>query len=1044
MITTSRALLVSVAALKCFRTDLEDDEMQKRHVTIPLAGGLATGQDGKLLPIGKSEELQNVRPGRVGEVIQRNGTRALGTGLIGSAGSLPPAWALGTLRGDLVAFSGMSDHPANLYSPTADAWATNSPSNTGLITGTGPIKAKRRGPMMATLQQISGSGLFPDSVYSAGYYWVIYKATRNGTENMILTAIEAATGAPVGETAYTAGPYLSWGVRVVNGSAVFVYATAAAINIDTWPTATPASGPTNRVSIAKVVANAGRQFDMYVKDATTISAAYSDGTDVQCFDYVPTGAAATFWTPKSAAAVNIPTSYAVAWMQDTGFGASGKIALIARDAVNGLRVHWDIPTAGATRQAVTTYVIDAGAINGAVAGFTLTASATGQFTVLYDQNSGAGSPAMIRGGTRESGVISLGIYYRGLSLGSKPFVGDAGRYYVGSEFLSTTQPTRFIVRVPETIINFPPLTGVVAKTQVNNGYVAAASAGPLCSITSPVANEFVFANTVQIRLSGNPAAYIPPGTGVDLVHMKILPPGDTTAGPPREAIDSLFTPGGVTGQFDGRSYVDAGFGYYPEQPVITPAGGGALTAGATYYYVLVYAWIDFNGRTWYSAPSRVTSVAMGANTQNTIAFPTYRLADRDDISLQVYRGAANDNITFQYVGSAVNSTAVDTVNFVDTFADTTVANGQALYTNGAVGNRPLAADGIPGFSSLAVTETRAWGVSADNPFEVWPSNKFIPGQGWRFSEQNKLIINDSLGPVTGVAALPSGVVVILKQNAFYLVSGDGPNQAGNGGSFTVSEPSVGVGTTNPRSVLQTPSGIEFRSNGTTRAWYRVNTALQAEYIGSPIERYTNRPNTSTPFPIVGAVLVPATGETRYYTDSTDGGQVKTLVHDPISDTWMVDTSADDFGNNLAVCAYGVGAAVAISSAGGKIVVDEAGTGKDQGQSFQVYAAIPWIKGGDLDGYATFILARGVGEAGASAPTLFIQLQADFDATNITSQTVSPGVLWDWEIKYPAKLSSFRLIVNYQASAVPVKMTAIVVEYGVLARMAPLPYTKRSQ
>ena len=191
---TPRAALAALVLAGCGNVDILPAgwaEMTKRHVTIPLAGGLATGDDGKLLEIGKSEELQNVRPGRVGEVIQRNGTRALGTGLIGSAGTLPASWALGTLRGDLVSFSGVGDHPANMYSPTADAWATNG------TTGASPIKTKRRGPVMATLQKITGSGFQPDVWYSAGYYWVIYKTTRNGVETMVLTVIEGTTLEPI-------------------------------------------------------------------------------------------------------------------------------------------------------------------------------------------------------------------------------------------------------------------------------------------------------------------------------------------------------------------------------------------------------------------------------------------------------------------------------------------------------------------------------------------------------------------------------------------------------------------------------------------------------------------------------------------------------------------------------------------------------------------------------------------------------------------------------------------------------------------------------
>jgi hypothetical protein len=1003
--------------------------VNKQRLTIPLSGGIATGTDGKQLPIGKSEELQNVRPGRIGEVIARNGSAALGSTLVGGSGSLPASWALGTLRGDLVSFSGVGDHPANLYSPTLDAWATDVIQP--VVTAFASVRTKRRGPIAATLQQISGNGLLPDAVYSGGFYFVIYSTTRNGVAGWVETVIDAATGLSVGEALGT-GTLVSWGVRVVNGFACFVYASTTQMLVDTWPVASIASGPTNRVSVATTVANAGRQFDILVKDATTISVAFSDGTNVQCMDYVPTNAFGTFWTPKDAAAANIPTSYAIAWMQD--FGASGKIALSTRAAAGGLRAHWDIPTVGATRQAVTTYTLDAAAASGTISFFTTSNAATGQFVVLYDDLA-TGTFALIRAATREAGVIGTAVFYRSIYQESKPFVGADGKYYIAAGFLSSTQPTRFIVRVPETRTNFSTLTAIVAKMQVNNGYVGSVPRGPLCPVANPTSGEYVFANTVQLRLPGNPTAYVPQGVGVDLVHVKFKALPDTTSSAPREAIDSLFTPGGNVGMFDGHTYCDAGFSYYPELAIVTPGGGGALTSGGTYYYRYVYRWIDANGRTWSSAPSVTQAVSMGANTSNSIQAQTLRLVDRDDVFIDIYRGGNNDNVTFSLVGSVVNDPTVDNVTFSDIFNDATVAAGQALYTNGAAGNRPLSADGIPGSPVVAIAGGRAWIISNDNPYEVWPSNKFIPGQGWRFSEQNKLIFNDSFGPVIAIAAQPSGVVVVIKEKAYYLVSGDGPNQAGNGGSFTVSTPIVGAGTLNPRSILETPSGIEFQSPSATRAWYRINTANQTEYLGSPIERYA----AAT---IIGAVLITSTGETRYYTTTGNLGQVKALVHDGISDTWMVDTSSANLGTQNAACAYGTGAAVAIGST---VYQEAAGTGADAGSSFTVYTVTPWIKGSDLDGYATFIRARAVGEAGASAPVITVSLQADFDTTtNLATETASPGAAWDWELKYVAKLSSFRFVISYVASAVPVKMSAIVVEYGVKSGMVPATWTKRTQ
>lgn len=1015
--------------------------MQKQRVTIPLSGGIASGTDGKQLQIGRSEELQNVRVGRVGEVTQRSGTSALGNTFLSSIGGvLPQPWAIGTLRGDLVSFSTVGDHPANLYSRTANAWATDAATSGSTSAA---IHTQRRGPILTSLDQISGNGLFPDSVDSNGYRFVIYQATRNGVAMVVTTVIDIATGMQIIEKTH-AGTFVAYGVRVVNGWAVFIYATTALFTVETWSGTTPGIGVQTTFTSAKTVASGTRIFDMIAVNSTTISAAYYDGTNVQCFDYVPLAGSATFWTPKDSAAANITAATSLSWMQDIGFGASGKIALNAISVGPGLRTLWDIPTAGATRQAASTYALDAALTSGAVSGFTRTSDSTGEFTVVHENgNSGVN---IVRIATRESGVIALATLYRNLTLNSKAFIGADGEYYIAADFVSTTQPTRFVVRVPRTVTGVSRFLAVVAKMQVNNGYVSSTAIGPLCPVSNPAPGEYTFSNTVQLRLPSNPTGYVPQGVGIDVVHVRFKSPlPDTTTGAPREGIDSLFTPGGIVGQFDGRTYCDAGFNYYPEQPAITPsATGGGLANAQTYYYALVYRWIDANGRTWRSKPSVLKSqVTLGSApstvASNSLACPTYRLADRDDIAIEVYRGGANNSTTLQLVGTVVNDPTVDSVTFNDTFSDAVVANGEQLYTNGTPGNQPLGADGIPGTTFLTIAGNRAYFVSNDNPYEVWVSNLFIPGQGWRFSEQNKITINDSFGPCYAIGAQPSGVVVIFKANCYYLVSGDGPNQAGNGGSFTVSRPIVGAGTINPRSVLETPSGIEYLSGGTSRAWYRVNTANQTEYIGSPIERYA----AAT---IVGAVLVPSTGETRYYTSTGNTGNTRSIVHDTITDVWTTDVSPDTFGTQAAACAYGSGAAFAANA---RIWVDDTSNpGFDGPTQFTVYTITPWIKGSDLDGYSMFREARGVGESPGGLLTNLL-LQADFDVgTNLAAESATTGPYWDWAIKYPAKLSSFRFVVSYLAPAVAYasqpKLSAIVAEYGVKAGFVPASYTKRAQ
>lgn len=992
--------------------------LDKRKLTVPLGGGLATNFDDKLLPNGKLLSLQNSRAARTGETVKRTGTGVLGTGLLGTTDVLPEAWAMGTLGGCLVSFSVVGDHPANMYSPTALQWATDATN--------GPIKTGRRGSIVATPARVTGVGHYADMATASGYYFIAARGGPSGTETVVETIIDIATGAKVAERTYTdVTSVFNLGVRVVNGYAVFVRDTTANdLKFDAWQISNLDAGPTTQTFATTTGSTRTQTFDLLVKDATTISVVYTDGTNAQAVDFVPSLGTTSGWTPKDSAAANIPVGDSIAWMQD--FGAAGKIALVVQSgAAVGVKVHWDIPTVGVTRQAVSSYVMDAATTTSAnVAGYTRGSSATGEFTVLYDNTSGP-----MKAATRTGGVIfSGGTYYFGVAMRSRPWQ-QGSSYYIIGEFNSTTQTTRYVLQLPPS--GAATTATPLAITQVRTGLPT----GPLSSSVNPSADTWVSANTVQVKLPSNPTGYAPSDTGIETLTVSFKQASDTTTGAPREAIGSLFAPGGALGQFDGSTYAEAGFAYYPEQPTLTPNAGGANT----YWYKLVYSYSDASGRLWRSADSiaksTATAAVIGGGGSVTVACPTLRLTGRSDVTIEVYRGALNDSVTFQKIGTVANSVTVDTVNFPDAVTDATLASGEFLYTNGATGSKPLANDAIPGFTSIAIANNRLFGISADDPSVIWASNKFVDGQGLRFSEQTRVTIRDQHGPIYALAAMPDGRVLAFKSDAVYVISGDGPNPVGQG-SYSVSIVAIGLGTTNPRSVVETGQGAMFQSTSTRSGIYRIGLSLGEEYIGAPVQRYTGSPVEK----IVGAVLVPSKQEVRFYqTRLTSSSRV--LVMDLVTGIWNIDTMADI---PTAATAYGDGAAYYGTVNNDAVITDSTSLYTDLGAAYEHMLETPWVKLAELKGYARTYRIKGVGET-VGTHTLTIALYKNFDTSApFVTQVVTPGTLWDWEVRYGAKFESIKAKLSYSSTTAGAKMSAIVIEYGVeTARMPKGPASKRA-
>jgi len=990
----------------------------KTNLFIPLGVGIRTDVDDKLLPLGKVVGLENAFCLRSGEIVKRYGGAALGTTTT-AGGTLRQPHALGAHSSGLVSFSTPGIEPASSWSPTGLKWAGNR--------GTLPvISSDRRGPLRATRQQLTSDGRKPTIAYSSGYFFVGYQ-TLSATNTIIhhQVIIDATTGEQLFARAVNTTLAQSSQVVVIvqNTYAVFCYQTTGGnISFDRWTIAALAS-PANQTAGAGDSGFSAR-FDA-IADGSVVRVAYSDGTPkVKGVDFDPAALTTSIWTLNDATAATVHMDVTLGWMQD--FGASGKLALCTADGTQGVRVQWDIPRSGATRQAVSTYTLDGAEFQvRCIDGWTRDATATGEFTVVWHH--GASLPStldLIRIFVRNSGAISemTAAEPHGTSLCSKAWT-FGGDYYILAGYLGTvTQSTYYVLRIPapgsDPIIRGTPLAIIAPGTaEFTSG--SPGINGSFCNVAAVSATRFVTGGNIIVRLTNG-------GISNAIIGVSSITIDHSTAGAadglgqPVFAADSLFVPGGALGQFDGVSFAEAGFAYFPEQPAISNNGAGGLTAASTYWWRVVYAYADAQGRIWRSRPSVIESFTLsGGATAAKLHTPTLRLTGRTNVFIEFYRGLPGDNVLLQKVGQIANDPSVDFVDFTDTMSDATLPSQQVLYTTGGV--QPN--DTIPGFIFVIATRGRLIGVSGDDTNEIWPSNLIVPGEGPRFSEDNIIRIEDDHGGIVGLGTIDDKIIVV-KGDALYAFNGDGPNELGQGGFSTPQIVAPNFGASNAKSILSTAAGVFFQPTNTINGMRLLDRGLgiarnaDGTYVGSEVQAYSET--------VTASIVVPKQAQARFYTASG-----RTLVYDLSAAMWSTFTgqpaTAACLWNGQPVYAT-PSAAVVVEGAPGAVYTEA-------GAAYALKVTSPWVQLSGFRGFQRISRMQGLG-ATAGDHTLGISLYKDFDSTTTTETpksypvTLAGNPRWEWEVK-PAvqRLSAFQIVITETSSTAGPKIDGVTLRIG---------------
>lgn len=459
----------------------------------------------------------------------------------------------------------------------------------------------------------------------------------------------------------------------------------------------------------------------------------------------------------------------------------------------------------------------------------------------------------------------------GLGLASKLFVYNDAAYML-SVYNGAFQPTYFLIDTSGRVLMKLAATNAY-------GYSATQVLASVTIVDAEIQLSYLFKDllaSVNKEQNATRVAGIYTQTGVNLAKFELNNSGQVSA----ETAGSLHLTGGILWQYDAVRPIEHSFNIFPEDLLLTAGTGGSMTA-QEYQYQVTYEWTDAQGYLHRSAPSVPTSVTVTApNNQVTLDIPTLRQTYKSDVRIVIYRWSVAQQSFYQVTSITsplLNNTAVNSVSYVDTLADSSIIGNTLLYTTGGVVENIAA----PASSASALYKNRMLVLDAEDKNLVWYSKPILQGTPVEFSDLFTIFASPTagaqgpVGPITTIAAMDDKVI-LFRKNAIYYFTGTGPDATGANNDF--SEPTfvtATVGCTNKNSVLLTPLGLMFQSD---KGIWLLGRDLSTKYIGAPVEQFNNSA-------VLSALVIPDTNQVRFTLASGD-----TLMYDYYYDQWGTFTN----------------------------------------------------------------------------------------------------------------------------------------------------------
>lgn len=530
--------------------------------------------------------------------------------------------------------------------------------------------------------------------------------------------------------------------------------------------------------------------------------------------------------------------------------------------------------------------------------------------------------------TRTGTVGTPGVVARSVGLASKAFRINNVIYFLGV-YQSDFQPTYFLIT---------SLGQVVSRLAYGNAGGYKITGLPEVSINGNVATVgYQFKDLIEAvnKLQGvTNTAGVYAQTGLNAVTFTI-----GTIPISVEIGSSLELTGGFLWMYDGYIPVENNFFVWPDNVETTTSTTGGLLTDQQYFYQVIYEWTDNQGNIHRSAPSvPVGQLTTGGNTSsNTIFIPTLRLTYKiiNPVKISIFRWSQGQQNYFEITSITsplLNDPTVDSVQFVDTLADSAILGNALIYTTGGV----IEDVGAPSFNSLTLFDDRLWGIDAEDPNLLWYSKQVIEGTPVEMSDLFTLFVAPSISVQGSTGNLKcmapmDDKLILFKKDAMYYINGTGPDNTGANSQYSQPTFIAGtVGSDNQESIVLIPNGLMFQSD---KGIWLLDRSLGTSYIGSPVEDFTLTSQVKS------AVSIPGTNQVRFTMDSGI-----TLMYDYFFGQWGT------FVNIPAISATVYNNLHTYIDSSNRLFQETPGLYLDWSNPVLQAFSTGWIKGSNLIGY----------------------------------------------------------------------------------------------
>jgi hypothetical protein len=449
---------------------------------------------------------------------------------------------------------------------------------------------------------------------------------------------------------------------------------------------------------------------------------------------------------------------------------------------------------------------------------------------------------------------------------------------------------------------------------------------------------YLFKDFIAALSNANSAGTITTGgiysqTGINQASFNFTPDNIDSA----EIGSTLQFSGGFLWTYDGYLPVENNFFLWPDSvEVIASSTGGSLSV-QEYFYQAVYEWSDNQGNIYRSAGSIPVSVTtVSATSSVTVNVPTLRvtLKTANPVKITIYRYSAGQQIWYEITSITVpilNNTTADSIAYVDTQSDASIAGNSILYTTGGV----VEDTGAPATNILTLFDDRLWMVDAEDQNLLWFSKQVIEATPVEMSDLFTFYVaptqgaQGSTGPITALAPMDDKLI-IFKQNAMYYINGTGPDNTGANNQY--SQPifiTAVVGCANQQSIVFTQEGLIFQSD---KGMWLLGRDLSTNYIGAPVEAYNN-------VLVNSAVNVPATNQVRFTLASGIS-----LMYDYYYQQWGTFSGVPAVSSTIYQGAH------AFINASGQTYLESPGTYLDGSTPVLMSFTTSWLNLAGLQGY----------------------------------------------------------------------------------------------